>query len=122
MPYCSSAVAELMLPVWLQGGRLHVLPAVKQGHNLTLTFQLPSLFHAYKAKPDDYISHLVGHEGRGSLLSALKAKGWASAISAGVSESGYERNSAVYMFEVTVTLTEAGLRQSPGGASCQQRH
>ena len=111
----------MMHPVWLQGGWLHVVPAVKQGHNLTLTFQLPSLFHAYKAKPEDYVSHLLGHEGRGSLLAALKAQGWASAISAGVSESGYERNSAVFVFEVTVTLTEAGLHQSPGRAPRQER-
>ena len=112
---------EVMHSVWMQGGRLHVVPAVKQGHNLTLTFQLPSLFHAYRAKPEDYVSHLLGHEGRGSLLAALKAQGWASAISAGVAESGYERNSAVFVFEVTVTLTEAGLHQSPGSAPRQQR-
>ena len=61
----------------MQGGRLHVLPAVKQGHALTATFQLPSLFQHYGAKAEDYVSHLVGHEGAGSLLSALKAKGCA---------------------------------------------
>lgn len=93
---------------------MHVVPAVRQGHSLTLTFQLPSLFKEYRAKPDDYVSHLLGHEGRGSLLSALKAKGWATAISAGVNESGYERNTAVFVFEATITLTEAGLHQAPG--------
>ena len=91
-----------------------MVPAVRQGHSLTLTFQLPSLFDAYRAKPDDYVSHLIGHEGKGSLLSALKGKGWATAISAGVSEGGFERNTALFVFEVTITLTEAGLHQSPG--------
>jgi hypothetical protein len=94
-----------------------VVPAVRQGHSLTLTFQLPSLFDAYRAKPEDYVSHLVGHEGAGSLLSALKASGWASAVSAGVNESGFERNSALFVFEITITLTEAGLHHSPGGPS-----
>ena len=98
----------------MQGGRMHVVPAVRQGHSLTLTFQLPSLFKEYRAKPDDYVSHLLGHEGRGSLLSALKARGWATAVSAGVNESGYERNTAVFVFEATITLTEAGLHQAPG--------
>ena len=93
---------------------MHVVPAVRQGHSLTLTFQLPSLFKEYRAKPDDYVSHLLGHEGRGSLLSALKARGWATAVSAGVNESGYERNTAVFVFEATITLTEAGLHQAPG--------
>ncbi len=54
-----------------------MLPAVKQGHALTVTFQLPSLFKHYTAKAEDYVSHLVGHEGAGSLLSALKARGCA---------------------------------------------
>jgi len=37
-----------------------------------VTFQLPPLRRYYTTKPDHYISHLVGHEGPGSLLSALK--------------------------------------------------
>ena len=68
----------------------------------------------YLAKADDYISCLVGHEGRGSLLSALKARGWASALSAGVSEGGFERNSAYYLFDISVTLTEPGLKAGKG--------
>jgi hypothetical protein len=31
-----------------------------------------------------------------------------------VAEGGYERNSALFVFEVTITLTEAGLRAAPG--------
>jgi nardilysin len=100
--------------VLLQGGRLHLMPAVRQGHQLTITFQLPSLLTAYREKAEDYVSHLVGHEGSGSLLSALKAAGLASNLSAGVSESGYERNSALFVFDVTINLTEAGLRAAPG--------
>lgn len=90
------------------------MPAVRQGHQLTITFQLPSLLTAYREKAEDYVSHLVGHEGSGSLLSALKAAGLASNLSAGVSESGYERNSALFVFDVTINLTEAGLRAAPG--------
>ena len=77
-------------------------------------FQLPSLTNQYRSKADEYLSHLVGHEGKGSLLSALKAKGWASELSAGVGDSGYDRNTAAYVFEVHITLTEAGLAAHPG--------
>ena len=77
-------------------------------------FQLPSLTNQYRSKADDYLSHLVGHEGKGSLLSALKAKGWASELSAGVGESGYDRNTAAYVFEVHINLTQAGFEASPG--------
>ena len=77
-------------------------------------FQLPSLTNQYRSKADEYLSHLVGHEGKGSLLSALKAKGWASELSAGVGDSGYDRNTAACVFEVHITLTEAGLEAGPG--------
>ena len=55
-----------------QGGRLFLLPAVKEGHHLSATFVFPPLTHEYRAKAEDYISHFVGHEGKGSLLSTLK--------------------------------------------------
>lgn len=37
---------------------------------------------ALLTKQGQYISHLVGHEGPGSLLSYLKRKGWANSLSA----------------------------------------
>jgi hypothetical protein len=92
------------------GGRLYVLPAVRDDHRLTATFQLPSLEALYRKKADEYLAHLVGHEGSGSLLSALKARGWASELSAGVSE----QSSVAWLFEVSITLTEAGLAAGPG--------
>jgi len=93
------------------GGSLHVLPAVKAGHVLHVAFCLPPLLgKRYRAKAEEYCSHLVGHEGAGSLLSCLKRKGWASALCAGVGDGGTDRSSASFVFEVAVTLTEAGLR------------
>ena len=41
---------------------------------VSVTFQLPCLHGQYHKKADHYISHLVGHEGPGSLLSALKVR------------------------------------------------
>ena len=95
------------------------MPAVKQAHDLVITFQLPSLADEYLAKAEDYLSSLIGHEGRGSLLSALKARGWATGLSAGVPEGGYERNTGLYLFDISVTLTEPGLQAGPGIASLQ---
>lgn len=56
----------------VQGRMMYLVPAVKEHHEVTVTFQLPCLRDEYTSKPDHYISHLVGHEGPGSLLSALK--------------------------------------------------
>eukprot|EP00884_Botryococcus_braunii_P020235 jgi/Botrbrau1/6896/Bobra.67_3s0015.1 len=98
-----------------KGATFHIVPGVKQIHEITVSFQLPCLFDHYEAKAEDYISHLIGHEGEGSLLSALKRRGWANTLTAGVGENGYERNSAAFVMEITIGLTEAGLAASPGG-------
>ena len=104
----------IMQACLLQGGQITLSPAVKEGHQIMALFQLPSLTNQYRSKADEYLSHLVGHEGKGRLLSALKAKGWASELSAGIGDSGYDRNTAAYVFEVHITLTEAGLAAHPG--------
>lgn len=56
---------------------------------------------------DHYVSHLIGHEGAGSLLSALKARGWATGLSAGINEEGYSCNSFVSLFTVRSLLSYA---------------
>lgn len=110
--------ANALMRLQLQGGQVTICPSVKEGHQVMALFQLPSLTNQYRSKADEYISHLVGHEGKGSLLSALKAKGWASELSAGVGESGYDRNTAAYVFEVHMNLTQAGFDTSPGTLPC----
>ena len=50
------------------------MPAVRDTHRICVTFQLPSLHAQYGSKADEYLSHLIGHEGAGSLLSSLKAR------------------------------------------------
>lgn len=70
-------------------------------------YEHPSL---HRKKADDYLSHLIGHEGRGSLLSALKSRGWASELSGGVTE----QSTAFYLFDIVISLTEAGLAHGSG--------
>lgn len=43
-----------------------------------------------------------------------QARGWATGLSAGVSEGGHERSSAAWLFDVAITLTNAGLAAAPG--------
>ena len=92
--------AALTLP-----SHTHTVPA----HAVTAPAPTPAARHNRK-KADEYVGHLVGHEGTGSLLSALKARGWASELSAGVSD----QSSVAWLFEVSITLTEAGLEAGPG--------
>ncbi|MEW5302568.1 MAG: hypothetical protein WDW38_002287 [Sanguina aurantia] len=97
-----------------QSRTMHVVPAVKDLHEVTITFTLPSMIGLYAKKADQYISHLVGHEGPGSLLSALKSRGWATGVTAGVDEDGFSSNTCCYLFSVGLTLTEAGLAEGAG--------
>ncbi|GJP46682.1 hypothetical protein CLOM_g5942 [Closterium sp. NIES-68] len=97
--------------VW-EGGRLYEVASVKEQQQVSLMWSLPCLHGEYESKPHDYISHLIGHEGSGSLLSLLKGKGWATELAAGVGESGYEKSSLAFVFTVTVTLSDDGLKHA----------
>ena len=79
-----TAILALILNPHAQGARLYLLPAVREGHELAATFVFPSLEREYRAKAEDYVSHFVGHEGAGSLLSTLKARACGFARSPGL--------------------------------------
>jgi nardilysin len=97
------------MPFW-KSGKLYKLEAVRDVHSLFLSWTLPCLHKEYMKKPEDYLAHLLGHEGKGSLLYFLKAKGWASSLSAGVGNGGSERSSYAYIFEMSIHLTDSGLK------------
>ena len=61
----------------------------------------------YKTHPSRYLSHLIGHEGPGSILSHIKAKGWANGLSAGAMPIC--PGSAV--FSISIRLTADGLKE-----------
>ncbi|CAM9764518.1 unnamed protein product, partial [Sphacelaria rigidula] len=84
--------------------RLNVVP-VKELREIMLSWPLPPIDKHYRSKPDGYLSHLVGHEGSGSLLSLLKRKGWANGLSAGPYESATDWSN----FVVSVECTESGI-------------
>ncbi|VDO44788.1 unnamed protein product [Onchocerca flexuosa] len=59
------------------------LVPVKDLRYLNLTFPIPDYRDDYRSWPAHYVSHLIGHEGPGSLLSELKKRGWVNSLSAG---------------------------------------
>ena len=52
-----------------------------------------------------YLSHLVGHESAGSILSALKSKQWANGLGCYL----YQSLNDFAVFAVSVELTEEGV-------------
>lgn len=74
-----------------------------------LTWCMRSLIREYESKPHQYISYLLGHEGKGSLLSYLRRKVWALGIYTGNSESGIDYTSMYSLFSTQIVLTKDGL-------------
>ena len=85
------------------GKRYRIVP-VKENHCVTVMWPLPCIRHQYTTKPFRYVSHVLGHESCGSLLSLLRQKGWADQLLAGETRS----QSDFATFEVVIELTEAG--------------
>lgn len=56
---------------------------IKEIRRLQFTFPMPETRSLYAFKPLQLISHILGHEGDGSLLALLKQQGWAEGLSAG---------------------------------------
>ncbi|XP_013184144.2 nardilysin [Amyelois transitella] len=82
---------------------------VSEVTELHLTWCMRSLISEYESKPHQYISYLLGHEGKGSLLSYLRKKVWALGIYTGNSESGIDYTSMHSLFLTQVVLTKEGL-------------
>jgi len=84
--------------------RIDIVP-VKETRYITLRFPIPDFQKYYTTKPGEYASHLIGHEGEGSLLSSLKDLGYVDELSAGCEEeaNGFD------FFDITCDLTEDGI-------------
>jgi len=84
--------------------QLHIVP-LQNSRSLSLNFPLPKMSPHWQKKPANYLAALLGHEGEGSLLEALKVRGWAEGLSAG---TGLEDRGGA-LFYVDISLTPAGL-------------
>jgi insulysin len=82
---------------------LEVVP-VKDAKSLDVNFPIPALDPYYRSLPMRYISHLLGHEAEGSLLSYYKEKGWANGIGAYASKCFDEFATS----GVSIDLTDEG--------------
>jgi insulysin len=56
---------------------------VMDSRELNLVFPFLDEEDLFESQPSRYISHLIGHEGPGSIMSYIKSKGWANALTAG---------------------------------------
>ncbi|TKR69956.1 hypothetical protein L596_022039 [Steinernema carpocapsae] len=87
------------------GWRIDVVP-IKDIRQLHIIFAVDDYKPHYKFQPGNYVSHLIGHEGKGSLLSQLKHRGWATGLTAGPRTVCR----GVGFFDIQVELSEEGLK------------
>ncbi|XP_011877957.1 PREDICTED: insulin-degrading enzyme isoform X2 [Vollenhovia emeryi] len=104
---------EINVPIWPEHPfkdehfrTIWYIVPIKDTRNLDITFPLPDMQKHYRSSPANYVSHLLGHEGEGSLLSALKARSWCNSLVSWKrpSSRGFE------FFSVVVDLTEEGIK------------
>jgi insulysin len=107
IPNTGKTRLEVDAPLFASGqlpARVNIVP-VKDRRGLSLAFPVPPVEQHRRSKPTHFISHLLGHEGKGSLLSLLKEKGWSDGLSSGLGVR--QPNNAT--MSVSVKLTPAGL-------------
>uniref|UniRef100_A0A663M4M3 Nardilysin convertase n=1 Tax=Athene cunicularia TaxID=194338 RepID=A0A663M4M3_ATHCN len=99
---------------WQRHYSAHYMTLVVQSKVLSVkditSWHLISFKFSFRVKPLHYISWLVGHEGKGSVLSFLRKKFWALALYGGNGETGFEQNSTYSIFSISVTLTDEGYK------------
>lgn len=101
-PYVS--LDSLFLPS-IQGHFL-LIESQKNIHNLSLLWEMPNQGPLeLETKPDDLLCYILGHEGKGSLLAALKKEGLASALTCGAVQIGAKPG----LFLIETELTNKGL-------------
>ncbi|PWW33626.1 insulinase family protein [Chromohalobacter israelensis] len=80
--------------------------SLSRDREVRFLFPIPDPQQDYRTKPAEYLANLLGHEGEGSLLAALRREGWADGLSAGTT-NGDGRHA---LFAVSISLTPEGAK------------
>ncbi|KAI1096322.1 ubiquitin carboxyl-terminal hydrolase-like protein [Rostrohypoxylon terebratum] len=80
---------------------------VMDSRELNLYFPFLDEEFLYEGQPSRYISHLIGHEGPGSIMAYLKSRGWANSLSAGAYSIC---PGTPDIFDCQIRLTKEGLK------------
>jgi nardilysin len=81
---------------------------VKDIRTVTVTWIVPPLWDKYATRPDAYIEALLGHESKGSILYALKARGLATGLSVG---NIWHNTRSWFSISIAIKLSEKGLSE-----------
>lgn len=82
---------------------IKVVP-LKDIDKITISWDLPSYRNTPTQSPHEFLSHIMGHEGRNTIHYFLTQLGYITALSSGTSMSSFDR----LTFEITIVLTPLG--------------
>ncbi|KYN00390.1 PREDICTED: insulin-degrading enzyme-like [Cyphomyrmex costatus] len=110
--FCEMRNKEIEVPIWPVPFKdehfrtiWYIVP-IKDIRKLSISFPLPDMRQYYVSAPEHYVSHLLEHEGKGSLLSALKSKGWCNSLVSG--KRLLARGFSILI--ISIDLTEEGIK------------
>ena len=83
------------------------IKTLKESRQLTLTFPVPPRENHWREKPLYFIANQIGYEGKGSLLSYLKAEDLADSVGAWIGMDQPEQST----FDIHIDLTPKGFEQ-----------
>lgn len=109
VPNRGAKAVDIAQPLFEQGSLPLLLQVQPQAtlRQLEVSFPVADYRANYRTNPLGYLGNLVGHEGKNSLLSQLKAEGLAETLAAG-SGLGWRGGA---LFSVSIGLTEQGLAE-----------
>jgi insulysin len=74
---------------------------------IEIAFGVPYQYPHYEHKPMDVLSHLIGHEGPGSIHAFLKNKGWLVSLEC----SSQPLGRGFDVLRITMSLTKEGVSE-----------
>ena len=81
--------------------------SLEERRQVRFVFPIADPQQDYRHKSLDYLANLLGHEGQGSLLAALREAGWADGLSAGSAQGDGDDA----LFVVDISLTPQGAKR-----------
>ncbi|XP_040583700.1 nardilysin [Lepeophtheirus salmonis] len=88
--------------------QIYKIVPIENSYRLEINWALAPLIDKFRVKPIRWLSWIIGHEGKGSLIAYLREKNLALDLFAGNSGYGFSMNSTCSLFSIGIELTESG--------------
>ena len=88
--------------------KLYEVRPINQTDELRIAWCLPPIIDHFKTSPLEFWGHIIGHEGKGSLISRLREENLGLELNAGVSAGGFDSNRYSSIFDHSDKVNRKG--------------